>query len=378
MKGRAEVVGMRMPQRVAVVGVVLSVLVAGGCGGSSDSPPAKPSAATGAAGRLAVVLKSDARFDSVRAVVVTVNGKKVFERYRDTTPDVHRNIYSMTKSVMAALVGVAIGDHKISGTSATLAELLPRYARSMPTAVAHTTLAQVLTMRAGFPGEEDPDAFAFLAAKDPTQAILDSTAGHRLGTYAYSPSGAHLLSAIISATTGRSVLDYARAKLFRPLGIVTTPAAEPVAVQGYNPLGPKTFTWLVDRAGHNTGWSELALTAEDLSKLGNLYLNGGRWNGKQIVPAAYVRESTTGRVPFPDQIPIDSSYGYMWWTGQLRGHPGFGAVGFGGQRIMVIPDRRVVVVVVVDAYMNDPGRGGIEPPQSAEIADAILMGLAEH
>ena len=146
----------------------------------------------------------------------------------------------MTKSVMAALVGVAIGDHQISGTTATLAELLPKYARSMPGAVGHTTLAQVLTMRAGFPDEDDPDAFGFLDAKDPTQAILDSATGHRPGAYAYSPAGAHLLSAVISATTGQSALDYARAKLFKPLGIVTTPAAEPLAEQGYNPVVPKT------------------------------------------------------------------------------------------------------------------------------------------
>ena len=67
----------------------------------------------------------------------------------------------------------------------------------------------------------------------------------------------------------------------------------------------------------------------------------------------------------------------MWWTGKLHGDPGFSAVGFGGQRIMVIPDRRAVVVVVVESDIENQA-SGIEPPQSAQIADAALKGLAEN
>lgn len=310
----------------------------------------------------------------MRAVIVTVDGKTVFENYYDTTADVHRNIYSMTKSVMATLVGIAVGEKLIPGADATLAELLPKYARTMPPSVATATLEQVLTMRAGFPAEEDTDAFAFLDAEDPTRAILDSAAGHPTGKFQYSPAGAHLVSVILATATGRSVLDYARSRLFAPLGIDTTPADEPIVAEAYGCTDPVRFTWARDRQGHHTGWSELALTPLDLSKIGNLYLHNGRVNGAQVVPAAWVRAATKAQVAVPGLARGDDFYGYEWWSGDLGGQREYSAVGFGGQRLMVFPASRAVVAVVVDAYIGS-SESGISPAQSGRIAEEAVSGL---
>jgi CubicO group peptidase (beta-lactamase class C family) len=376
---------------VVAAGAAAACLLTAGCGGTDDSGSARTGstsaaspgasreqspAASGVADRVAALLKTDPVFDQVRAVIVTVGGKTILEKYYDTTADVHRNIYSMTKSVMATLVGIAVGEKLIPGGDATLAELLPKYAKTMPRTVATTTLKQVLTMRAGFPGEDDPNAFAFLDAKDPTQAILDSAAGHRTGKFLYSPAGAHLASVILATATGRSVLDYARSRLFAPLRIDTTPVDEPIAAEGYSQTDPVRFTWARDRQGHHAGWSELALTPSDLSKIGNLYLHSGRVNGTQVLPADWVRAATKPQVAVPGLAPGDDYYGYEWWSGDLHGQREYSAVGFGGQRVMVFPASRAVVVVVVDAYIVSPD-SGISPAQSGRIAEEAVSGLTD-
>ncbi len=357
-----------------MVSAFLAVLLAAGCGGADQSPPAGPKKSEGPPGvgdRIAAMFEAGGSYASVRAVVVTVDGEKVFEKYYDATADAHRNVFSVTKSVMSTLVGIAIGEGRISGVDATLAELLPKYAKDMSPKVARTTLDQVLTMRGGFVEEDAPHGFDFLGAKDTTRAILDSAGPP--GDFAYSPAGAHLVSKILASATGTSVLEYARSRLFGPLGIDTDPAAEPLVTEGYPDSDEGDFAWPVDSQGHHAGWSGLALTPGDLVKLGALYLDQGRWDGAQIVPAGWIREATAARVPVLDTLPIDSSYGYEWWTGELRDNRGFSAVGYGGQRIMVIPDRRAVVVVATEAEVSDQA-SGISPVQSAQIAELAIFG----
>jgi CubicO group peptidase (beta-lactamase class C family) len=138
---------------------------------------------------------------------------------------------------------------------------------------------------------------------------LDSAPGEAA---AYSNATSHLLSAIVADATGQSTLAYARAKLFGPLGIATDNALEQTI--SHWPLTPAELgayeqapvAWPKDPQGYHVGGSFLRLPARDLAKLGYLYLNGGRWDGAQVVPAEYVAAST--RAP---ERPIPGSGG-LW------------------------------------------------------------------
>lgn len=147
------------------------------------------------------------------------------------------------------------------------------------------------------------------------------------------------------------VLKYARAKLFDPLGIPNAPAAQ-LPVNAPDALTGAGFGWAVDPQGMNFGGYGLRLRAQDMAKLGLLYLNGGVWEGEQVVPADWVHQATTKQAD-----TTEAGYGYLWWVGDLEGEPLFGAQGNGGQRIFVVPSRELVVVFQV---WTDPAAGFAE------------------
>ena len=120
---------------------------------------------------------------------------------------------------------------------------------------------------------------------------------------------------------------------------------EPTLLQAYDRAA---VAWNTDPQGYQTGWSGLKLPARELAKLGYLYLNGGRWDGVQIIPASYVRASTQAQSQPPPNVPF-AGYGYQWWVTHENGHPSFVAVGLGGQFIQVVPDLDLVVVITSDA-----------------------------
>ena len=364
----------------AVGAAAITAMLVVGCSASGGSGRVGDGSGGGAiaasvSGRLKPVLDTGGAWDSVRAILVTVGGKPVFEKYYHSTSDEYHNVFSVTKSVLSTLIGIAVGEGRIGGVDETLAHLLPQYAKGMSPQVARTTLKQVLTMTAGFTDEADPHAFAFMGGDDPTQAVLRSANGTP-GKFAYSDAGAHLVSAILRTATHQSVLEYARSKLFDPLGIASKPATEPIANQ--DSLQPHTvadFVWPVDIQGLHLGWSGLKLRPSDMAKLGNLYLNGGVWKGRRIVPADWVRDATASHVKTPGLAAPNGSYGYEWWAGAARGEPEFGAVGFGGQRILVAPGLHAVIVVATEADPSDPAGEGISPDQSARIAEEIISAL---
>ena len=294
-------------------------------------------------------------FDQVRAIVVSVHDRPVFERYYHSSAATTGNVFSVTKSVMSMLIGIALDERKLGGVDQTLAELLPAYAATMPSAVKAVTLRQVLTMTAGLP-PDPPDLPAFATTGDWVAAILEEGIQQPAGQgFAYSSAGSHLLSAILKQATGGSTLDYARAKLFTPLGISTVPAAEPVARPENQPAYDRArFAWPTDPQGNHVGFTLLKLTARDMATLGQLWLNHGRWAGRQLVSAAWVTESTTSHV---DTQSTPEQYGYQWWVTTADGHRAYAAIGSGGQLIEVVPDLDLVTVV---ASTDAPGAAGAQ------------------
>jgi len=173
-------------------------------------------------------LSPGGRYDElIRAILVLVDGEPIVEHYgKNGSPQTTSDIFSVTKSVMSMLIGIAIGDGQIGSVDQTLGELLPSYAAVMAPGVADITLRQVLTMTGGIV-DDTHQIGASALPDDWISAIVSTPLQSPPGTsFAYSSFGSHLLSAILVQATGRSVLDYAREKLLGPLGISTEPAAK--------------------------------------------------------------------------------------------------------------------------------------------------------
>ena len=241
----------------------------------------------------------------------------------------------------------------------------------MSPGVAHATLRQVLTMTAGFAGQFNADDVGFATSPDWVRAILTHPARPPGGSFGYSSGGSHLLSAILVTATGMSVLDYARAKLFDPLGIPTRPAFQPLPtasnIDAYQNAG---FAWPIDPQRRHAGFGFLKLRPQDMAKIGTLYLNAGRWQDEQLVPAAWIRDATTAHVPAADGAT--ASYGYQWWVGTAAGDPAYLAWGFGGQLIEVVPHRHLVVVISTYFDPRDRSDHGVDPPALTGLVDSVI------
>jgi len=306
--------------------------------------------------------ESGGRLDDVQAVLVLHDGETIFEHYYGTTAREFQDTRSVTKSVMSALIGIAIGDGDIRGVKATLAELLPDYRAVMTPAVARTTLGQVLSMTAGMPDDWDGqvgDRWVF--APDPVKAILTSPVQPPGEQFAYSNTSAHLLSAILEHATGQPLLSYARKKLLDPLGVDTHPAAQPpMTAKGLVSFRTADFAWSVDSTGLNLGAARMKLRPRDMASFGSLFLNQGRWHHRQLVPSTWVTAATTEHASALGLTGADVGYGYMWWVGKVDSDPAFLAWGFGGQAIRVIPARRLVIVVSTNLPRPDSEGADIE------------------
>jgi len=282
----------------------------------------------------------------VRALLVVVDGRTVLERYRGDPPQASHDTFSVGKSIVSTLIGIAVSEGKLRGVDVTLAQALPQYRSVMRPAVAATTLRQLLTMTAGL--RSDPlsgEPLADTLHGDWVEDIIRRGFDHPPGSWAYSSLASHLLAAVLVRATGMRLLEYARARLFDPLGISTRPAVEPrldsgpAGEQAYDAAG---FAWTVDPQGINTGHAHIKLTAGDLAAFGQLMLDRGVWKGRRLVPEAWVAEATHGHV----EAGEGNRYGYQWWIPDTGGASAFAAVGFAGQLVEVVPDLRLVVVAI--------------------------------
>ncbi len=299
-------------------------------------------------------------YGQVRAVLVYHDGEPVLERYTGATPEDYWDLQSVTKSVLATLIGIAIERGQIESVDQTLGDLLPSYAADLTPEVAAITLREALTHTADFRAD-DARGEPYWESPDWIRGILAHRAddGPGDGSFTYSNEGGHLLSAILVEATGQPVLQYARENLFEPLGIPSEPALEiviesvdrvpdPADVTAYNEAD---FAWPVDPQGYHEGAGGLKLRPQDLAALGLLYLDGGRWAGEQIVPESWIREATTAHI---EQTGLGFGYGYMWGTTEADGDPAYFARGYGGQLVEVIPERGLVVVVATEIDFLDP------------------------
>ena len=299
----------------------------------------------------ALLAEADARIPvelpNVSALLVVRDGAVIFEEsYGGYDPEEPVDVRSVTKSVVGALVGIAIGDGTLA-LDDTVGALIPeRIPAGADPRVAGITVASLLTMTSGLAWDASTDYQTLIASDDWVGLTLGLSVAHEQGAvYAYNTGGSHLLSVILTAVTGRDTAAFAGERLFGPLGI------EP-------------GRWRRSPQGETNGGFGLSLTPRDMAKLGYLYLNGGRWDGEQIVPEDYVRRSTayqsagdaTGGTP----------YGRQWWVTEATGYAAFYALGYGGQYIYVVPDLDLVAVMVAEKRV---------PPEELRSPRWVIEGL---
>ncbi|GLX70750.1 serine hydrolase domain-containing protein [Paenibacillus glycanilyticus] len=235
-------------------------------------------------------------------------------------------LLSCTKSLLSALIGIAIEEGHIQGVDQPVADFFDQVPDS-PVRIKH-----LLTMTSGWDWPDfDKPYKAMKKAEDPIGFVTERPLISEPGTaYLYNSGGSHLLSAILTAATGQSALEYATSRLFLPMGF-------------------RQAKW-TSHKGINEGGTGLQLYGRDLAKLGLLYLRGGDWFGKQLIPSAWVDESTRRhhRGLLHYEPPIYGAYGYHWWQSPAEHNGAFDcyfAFGHGGQYLLVAPDERLVVVV---------------------------------
>jgi CubicO group peptidase (beta-lactamase class C family) len=372
--------------RLAVSAVVCAALLVACSKSQPRATPSRPStAADPLPAAIADVMNSYTTTGNVRAIIVNVNGRTRFERYYSSSPAESRNIYSVTKSVTSTLVGIAISEGRLR-LNESLSQMLPRYAAEMKPSVARVTLRQLLTMTGGFPDTSNLDETGLLTSPDWVRYILRHQDFAPGDAWRYSDYGAHLLAPILVQATGESVLAYARAKLFDPLGLVTQPGSQPPVDEAHVPeYRQATFAWPVDPQGFQTTFTWLKLRPRDTATFGQLFLQEGQWNGRQVVPAAWVRQATTAQTgkAFPDiggSAPGSAwnptNYGYFWWVEPSAGVSAYYALGFGGQLVEVVPSLHLVIAVSSNA--DDVHGAAVGPDELQHLVDAIVPIIKTH
>ncbi len=283
-------------------------------------------------------------YGNITGVIVQKNGIKVYEKYfNGYTADNAVHVYSVTKSVLSALIGIAIDQGYIGSLDQKVLAFFPDYqVDDGEKTIQSITLKHLMTMTAPYKYETEPYEL-FFTSQNPIQDALDLLGGNGIiGEFNYSAiGGTHILAGIMARATGQSILDFAEKYLFAPMGIAVPhnlllrSEEEHMAVMN----DKNTRGWVVDPQGINTGSWGLFLTPEDMAKIGQLYLGGGRWQGKQLVPATWIAESTKEHSRWDKLL-----YGYLWWIIDDQAHS-FAALGDGGNVIYVNNKNNMVIAI---------------------------------
>ena len=320
----------------------------------SDWPTAAPEA-VGFAPDLGEKLDAAARteaFAGLHAVVVVRHGKLVLERYfsgpderwgdplGDVTfgPEVVHDLRSVSKSIVGLLYGIALAESLVPGFDQVLVDQFPAYPdMQRDPERRRMTVAHALTMTLGTEWDEDlpytdprNSEIAMEMADDRYRFILERPFVAEPGSrWDYNGGATAILAHLVSRGAGRPIFEYARDKLFGPIGITDV-------------------EWVAGTNGEAAAASGLRMRPRDLAKIGQMVLNRGRWGDAQLVPAAWLEQSFAPHIRTDGEL----AYGYQWWLGKLyvSGAPWMGAFGNGGQRLAIFPSLDLLVVVNAGNY----------------------------
>jgi CubicO group peptidase (beta-lactamase class C family) len=274
--------------------------------------------------------------NNMDSLLVTRHGRIVLEAtYAPFRPELKHRINSATKAVISTLVGMAMRDGRLDSTDRRVMEFFAdRTIANLDERKKAITIRHLLDMTSGIEWTEGLDGiphsfFAMERSPDWQQFVLDRPMSTAPGERFYYDSGnSHLLSAILTKVTGKSALDYARETLFGPLGI-------------------NDVLWRGDPQGISGGGAGLYMHPRDMAKIGYLYLRGGVWEGKQILPASWIEGVRKADVDMRERWAQELRYGGQFWV--MPGRDAYLAVGYDRQLVVVMPKLDIVAVMTGSA-----------------------------
>ncbi|QXV65928.1 serine hydrolase [Mucilaginibacter sp. 21P] len=260
------------------------------------------------------------------------HGKVVAEAWWNPyRPDLRHTLYSCSKSFTATAVGFAIGENKLKLTDKVISFFPDQLPAKVSDNLAALTVKDVLMMADG----QDPEPIWVGMDTNWVRGFLAAPIVHKPGAvFLYNSVGTYMLSAIVQNVTGQTVLQYLKPRLFEPLGITG-------------------IDWETDPKGINTGGWGLRVKTEDMAKFAQLFLQKGKWNGKQLLPKGWVEEASSVKIiqhPDMPKAKRDSSdweqgYCYQMWRCRNNAYRGDGAF---GQYMIVMPDQDAVLAVTAE------------------------------
>ncbi|MEX2642911.1 MAG: serine hydrolase [Acetobacterales bacterium] len=283
------------------------------------------------------LLDAARKLSRLNSIAVAIGGEtRLAEAVRGPAVDRPVNVKSVSKTVIAALTGAAIGKGIIEGVDQPVVELLDR---SVPDdadpRVRNITVAHLLTMRAGLERTSGPNYGRWVQSDDWVRYALSRPfVDEPGGRFLYSTGSFHLLSAALTGAAGRSTLDLARDWLGEPLNIAIPP-------------------WTRDPQGIYMGGNNMALSPLAMVRLGETYRRGGTHDGKRVLTEEWISESWVPRTRSPFS---GDQYGYGWFITRMGGYDVRYARGYGGQMIYVVPDLQLTAAMTSDPTI--PARSG--------------------
>jgi CubicO group peptidase (beta-lactamase class C family) len=306
---------------------------------SEDIAAAPPEQVGMRSGRLAEAIKSlRSKNRAIHGLVVLRNCRMVVELYAENvTRDHNHALYSVTKSVVATLVGALLRSERLPSLDVPVAKIVTATtgldADKLEKA-GRIRIKDVMSMSSGLEYHEDPYRHPIYGAADRLQFALTSALVHEPGRrYNYSNGDASIAGAVVAAAAGKDLLSYGNEVLFGPLG--------------FNNVD----WWFRDQAGRYPGGWGLRLRTVDMAKFGQLYLQNGRWQDQTIIDAGFVKDAWRPSRTAPH-------YGLFWWR-WVPEHPATGPVHFAngvkGQRIYVLPKHSIIIAVSANFTDKDVG-----------------------
>ena len=277
------------------------------------------------------LIYNNERFVMARSLLIIRNGKLVAESYPHDKSDVYRieNIQSCTKSFTSILTGIALRNHYLDSINQTFNSIYPdnfvNYQDKKD-----ITIANALTMKTGI-NFVDGDHTQILCQTDKSSVdfILSLSKNYEPGVvYHYNDGAPHLISAAIQKRYGKPLSVFADEFLFKPLGITD-------------------WKWESAKDGITFGAVSIFMKPRDIAKFGQMLLQNGRWGNTQIVDSSWIAAATK---PVVTMESPGSSYGYYFWI--FPGYGGYAAVGHGGQFILVVPSKKLVVIYTAWPYTS--------------------------
>jgi CubicO group peptidase (beta-lactamase class C family) len=312
--------------------VIFATLVALALAGPAEGQQAPEQALS-----LDAVARTAAEVPRLHSLLVSHQGSLVLERYvngRRATQ--HANVKSVSKSVISALIGIAIEQGHIPSVREPITTYFPEFLAGDNNAIKRTiTVEDLITMRSGLESTSGRNYGAWVTSKNWVRFVLARPVETTPGTVMdYSTGSTHLLSAILTKATKKSTWQYAQEVFAKPLGF-------------------SLARWPQDPQGVYFGGNDMLFTPRQLVTIGELYLNRGRHGNRYVVPSRWVDDSfiPRGQSRFNDQL-----YGYGWWMREFAGEQAYFAWGFGGQYIFILPRLQLVVVTTSSTATGEERR----------------------